>query len=62
MKGAPRTGEPVALLIRDTGRLKAAVGQWRDGGWEIAIPLSSQRISVAPLYWCPLPDIPQAAG
>jgi hypothetical protein len=53
---------PVALLIHDSGKLKAAVGQWRDGGWEIAIPLSSQRLSVAPAFWYPLPPIPASAG
>jgi hypothetical protein len=55
MKGAPK-GEPVAVLIFDSGKLRPYVAEYQSGGWICRVPLSSERISVAPKKWSPLPE------
>jgi hypothetical protein len=62
MTFAPRTGEPVLLLIYDSGRLRPYVGEFQDGGWISRVPGSSEKVSVLPRKWCPIPDAPAVAG
>jgi hypothetical protein len=56
MKGAPRTGEPIAVLIHDSGKLRPYVAEWNSGGWITRAPHSAEKVSVAPKKWSPLPE------
>jgi hypothetical protein len=61
MTGAPKTGEPVAVLIFDSGRLRPYVAEFLNGGWISRMPGSSEKVSVLPRQWSPLPDAPAFA-
>jgi hypothetical protein len=62
LSGAPKTGEPVVLLVYFAGKPRPYVGRWHDGGWQVFIPLSSDHLSVSPKKWSPLPAILGASG
>jgi hypothetical protein len=56
MEGAPRTGEPIVVLIFDSGRLRPYVAEFLNGGWISRVRGSSEKVSVLPRKYCPLPD------
>jgi hypothetical protein len=60
MRSAPY-GQPVIILVFDTGHLRPYIGEYRDGGWYVRIPGSSERPLVSPKRWAPIPTVPAFA-